>query len=106
MPTYLIDDRSVSHYGALQGLDKKQTVEKFGSDQVKVWRRSYDIPPPECEDGSPMLPANDPKYAHLPETHHIKTESLKVPQRNNSTMQREKIISPFLFCFWLTDDFG
>jgi 2,3-bisphosphoglycerate-dependent phosphoglycerate mutase len=65
------------HYGALQGLDKKQTVEKFGADQVKIWRRSYDIPPPECEAGSPMLPVNDPKYAALPETHHIKTESLK-----------------------------
>lgn len=45
---------------------------------MKVWRRSYDIPPPECEPGSPMLPVNDPKYAHLPETHQIKTESLKV----------------------------
>lgn len=76
--TNLFDDRFLSHYGALQGLDKKQTVEKFGSDQVKIWRRSYDIPPPECEDGSPMLPVNDPKYANLPETHHIKTESLKV----------------------------
>jgi 2,3-bisphosphoglycerate-dependent phosphoglycerate mutase len=68
---------STSHYGALQGLDKQQTVEKYGKDQVKIWRRSYDVPPPDCDPTSPMLPANDPKYAHLPETHHIKTESLK-----------------------------
>lgn len=65
------------HYGALQGLDKQQTVEKFGKDQVLIWRRSYDIPPPECEDGSPMLPANDPRYSAFPEARKIKTESLK-----------------------------
>jgi len=65
------------HYGALQGLDKQQTVQKYGKDQVLVWRRSYDVPPPDCEPGSPMLPLNDPKYAGLPEAQLIKTESLK-----------------------------
>lgn len=65
------------HYGALQGLDKQQTVEKFGKDQVLVWRRSYDIPPPPCEEGSAMLPANDPRYSAFPEAQKIKTESLK-----------------------------
>jgi 2,3-bisphosphoglycerate-dependent phosphoglycerate mutase len=65
------------HYGALQGLDKQQTVQKFGKEQVLVWRRSYDVPPPACEPGSPMLPANDPKYAGLAEAQAIATESLK-----------------------------
>eukprot|EP00597_Dinobryon_sp_UTEXLB2267_P010518 CAMPEP_0170104414 /NCGR_PEP_ID=MMETSP0020_2-20130122/4118_1 /TAXON_ID=98059 /ORGANISM="Dinobryon sp., Strain UTEXLB2267" /LENGTH=258 /DNA_ID=CAMNT_0010328253 /DNA_START=116 /DNA_END=892 /DNA_ORIENTATION=- len=75
LPAWQLNER---HYGALQGLDKKQTVEKFGADQVNVWRRSYDIPPPDCEDNSPMLPANDRKYAHIPEAAKIKTESLKI----------------------------
>ncbi|RYG99816.1 2,3-diphosphoglycerate-dependent phosphoglycerate mutase [archaeon] len=65
------------HYGALQGLDKQQTVTKFGKDQVTIWRRSYDIPPPPCDENSPMLPKNDPRYKLVPETHSIKTESLK-----------------------------
>ena len=46
--------------------------------KVNVWRRSYDIPPPDCESDSPMLPANDPKYKNIPEAAKIKTESLKV----------------------------
>lgn len=64
------------HYGALQGLGKKETVAKYGVDQVNVWRRSYDIPPPPCDADSPMAPANDPKYSHIPEAAGIKTESL------------------------------
>jgi 2,3-bisphosphoglycerate-dependent phosphoglycerate mutase len=65
------------HYGALQGLDKQQTVEKFGKDQVLVWRRSYDIPPPDCEEGSSYLPSNEPRYSRFPEACKIKSESLK-----------------------------
>lgn len=65
------------HYGALQGLDKQQTVNKYGKEQVLVWRRSYDIPPPPCETGSSMLPANDPKYKNVPAAQKITTESLK-----------------------------
>jgi len=64
------------HYGALQGLDKKQTVQKYGTEQVNIWRRSYDIPPPECDESSPMYPANDPKYQSIPDARIIKTESL------------------------------
>ena len=45
------------HYGALQGLDKAQTVAKHGAEQVKIWRRSYDIPPPPLDHGSPAAPA-------------------------------------------------
>jgi len=58
-------------------MDKQQTVSKYGKDQVLVWRRSYDIPPPECEPDSPSCPANDPKYANIPEAAKIRTESLK-----------------------------
>ena len=53
------------HYktGALQGLDKQETVDKFGKDQVLVWRRSYDVPPPTVDRTSPHHPDNDPRYA-------------------------------------------
>mmetsp|Transcript_9799 Transcript_9799/g.21838 ORF Transcript_9799/g.21838 Transcript_9799/m.21838 type:complete len:181 (+) Transcript_9799:499-1041(+) len=51
------------HYGALQGLDKQETVDKYGKDQVLVWRRSYDVPPPTVGLDSEHHPANDPKYA-------------------------------------------
>jgi bisphosphoglycerate-dependent phosphoglycerate mutase len=68
------------HYGALQGLDKQETVKKFGKEQVNIWRRSYDIPPPAVDSSSPHFPGNDPKYANIPEARDIKTESLKVTQ--------------------------
>jgi 2,3-bisphosphoglycerate-dependent phosphoglycerate mutase len=54
------------HYGALQGLDKKQTTELHGADQVHAWRRGYDTPPPPVDRSSPEHPANDPRYRHLP----------------------------------------
>jgi len=59
-----------------QGLDKQETVNKYGIDQVTIWRRSYDIPPPACDAGSPHAPKNDPKYAGNPEACKIMTESL------------------------------
>jgi len=54
------------HYGALQGLDKRQTSELHGVDKVKVWRRSYDVPPPPSELDSPEHPRNDARYRLLP----------------------------------------
>ncbi len=54
------------HYGALQGLDKKQTAERHGAEQVHAWRRGYDTPPPPVKPTSPEHPANDPRYRHLP----------------------------------------
>lgn len=51
------------HYGALQGLDKAQTVAKHGAAQVKIWRRSYDIPPPPLGADDPQHPRFDPRYA-------------------------------------------
>jgi 2,3-bisphosphoglycerate-dependent phosphoglycerate mutase len=53
------------HYGALQGLDKKETVEKYGADQVLAWRRSYDTPPPPLELDDPRHPSHDERYADV-----------------------------------------
>ncbi|ANE03122.1 phosphoglyceromutase [Corynebacterium crudilactis] len=53
------------HYGALQGLDKAATKEKYGDDQFMEWRRSYDTPPPELADDAEFSQANDPRYADL-----------------------------------------
>ena len=53
------------HYGALQGLDKKATTEKHGAEQTKLWRRSFDVPPPPVEVSSPEHPLNDRRYRLL-----------------------------------------
>jgi 2,3-bisphosphoglycerate-dependent phosphoglycerate mutase len=65
------------HYGALQGLDKAQTTAKHGEAQVKIWRRSYDIPPPPLEADDPRHPRHDARYAGLAPTALPGTESLK-----------------------------
>jgi 2,3-bisphosphoglycerate-dependent phosphoglycerate mutase len=54
------------HYGALQGLNKQQTAEKYGEDKVKLWRRSYDVRPPALEPSDPRHPSHDRRYATLP----------------------------------------
>jgi len=54
------------HYGDLQGLDKKETAERFGVDQVKVWRRAYDVPPPPMARDDERNVRHDPRYAGLP----------------------------------------
>ncbi|CAM3264321.1 2,3-bisphosphoglycerate-dependent phosphoglycerate mutase [Williamsia muralis] len=63
------------HYGALQGLNKAETKEKFGNDQFMLWRRSYDTPPPVLEKGSEYSQDADPRYADLPAV--PQTECLK-----------------------------
>jgi 2,3-bisphosphoglycerate-dependent phosphoglycerate mutase len=65
------------HYGALQGLNKAQTAEKYGEDQVKLWRRSYDVPPPALEPDDDRHPRHDPRYALLPPDLLPATECLK-----------------------------
>ena len=65
------------HYGALQGLNKAETAEKHGEAQVKIWRRSYDIPPPPMTPDDPRSAARDPRYAGLAERDIPFTESLK-----------------------------
>jgi 2,3-bisphosphoglycerate-dependent phosphoglycerate mutase len=65
------------HYGALQGLNKAETAAKHGEAQVKVWRRSYDIPPPPLTVDDPRHPGRDPRYASLSPGDLPLTESLK-----------------------------
>jgi 2,3-bisphosphoglycerate-dependent phosphoglycerate mutase len=66
------------HYGALQGLNKSETAEKFGEAQVKIWRRSYDVPPPALEWTDQRHPRFDPRYASLTPEQLPATESLKI----------------------------
>ncbi len=65
------------HYGALQGLNKAETTAKHGEAQVKIWRRSYDIPPPPLAPDDPRHPSHDPRYASLKPEELPLTESLK-----------------------------
>lgn len=65
------------HYGALQGLDKAETSAKHGEEQIKIWRRSYDIPPPPITPDDPRHPSRDPRYAALSASELPLTESLK-----------------------------
>lgn len=73
--TWRLNER---HYGALTGLDKKETVDKHGADQVKVWRRSYNIPPPELDTSSEYYPGNDVRYKDLPKEVLPLAESLEL----------------------------
>jgi 2,3-bisphosphoglycerate-dependent phosphoglycerate mutase len=65
------------HYGALQGLNKAQTAERHGAEQVKIWRRSYDIPPPPLEASDQRHARFDPRYKNLKPNEIPGTESLK-----------------------------
>jgi len=64
-------------YGGLTGLDKKETVVKHGAEQVQIWRRSFDLPPPDIDEDSEYNPKNEAKYADLKPEEIPKTESLK-----------------------------
>ncbi|MEO6846806.1 MAG: 2,3-diphosphoglycerate-dependent phosphoglycerate mutase [Chthoniobacterales bacterium] len=72
--SWLLNER---HYGALQGLNKAETAEKYGEEQVLIWRRSYDVPPPALEKTDERWPGNDPLYADLPKEKLPLTECLK-----------------------------
>jgi 2,3-bisphosphoglycerate-dependent phosphoglycerate mutase len=65
------------HYGALQGLNKAETAAKFGEDQVKIWRRSYDVPPPALTPDDERYPGHDPRYRGLTAAELPLTECLK-----------------------------
>ena len=71
--TWRLNER---HYGALQGKDKKATLAQFGEEQFKLWRRSYDVPPPAIDDADPYSQSKDPRYADLG-NEMPKTECLK-----------------------------
>ncbi|MGX7199506.1 2,3-diphosphoglycerate-dependent phosphoglycerate mutase [Enterococcus nangangensis] len=66
------------HYGALQGLNKQETADKYGADQVQLWRRSYDTLPPLLAETDPLSAANDRRYAHLDKRTIPGGENLKV----------------------------
>jgi 2,3-bisphosphoglycerate-dependent phosphoglycerate mutase len=75
--TWRLNER---HYGALQGLNKQETVDKHGKDQVLIWRRSYDIPPPPVDFDSVHFPGNDAKYANVDKNELPRAESLKLTE--------------------------
>ena len=77
IPVYRTWRLNERHYGALQGLNKAETAEKFGEAQVKVWRRSYDVPPPALEPADPRYPGHDPRYQSLTPEELPLTECLK-----------------------------
>jgi len=72
--TWLLNER---HYGALQGLNKKETTERHGEAQVHIWRRSYAIPPEPLNIDDPRAPHRDPRYASIDPAQLPLTESLK-----------------------------
>ncbi|MGO2695906.1 MAG: 2,3-diphosphoglycerate-dependent phosphoglycerate mutase [Bavariicoccus seileri] len=74
------------HYGALQGLNKKETAEKYGDEKVHQWRRSYDVLPPLLENDDERSPKNDRRYAHL--------QKKVIPQGENLKTTLERVI-PF-----------
>jgi 2,3-bisphosphoglycerate-dependent phosphoglycerate mutase len=65
------------HYGDLTGKNKKETADQFGIDQVRLWRRSYDVPPPPLPDGDPRSSLSDPRYRDVPAEFIPATECLK-----------------------------
>ncbi|MEQ1607828.1 MAG: 2,3-diphosphoglycerate-dependent phosphoglycerate mutase [Hyphomonadaceae bacterium] len=74
---YRLNER---HYGGLTGLNKKETAAKHGDDQVKIWRRSFDVPPPDLEPGTEFDLASDPRYrgVSIPKTESLKTTLARV----------------------------
>ena len=77
IPVYRSWRLNERHYGGLQGLNKAETAQKFGDDQVLIWRRSYDIPPPVLDKSDSRYPGIDPRYKDLDEKDIPLTESLK-----------------------------
>nr|ACF24576.1 phosphoglycerate mutase [Gymnochlora stellata] len=80
------------HYGGLTGLDKQKTVEKHGKEQVLIWRRSFDIPPPDLDEKSEHYPGNDPRYSHLPKSALPFAESLKTTAERVMPIWADQIV--------------
>mmetsp|Transcript_16390 Transcript_16390/g.33244 ORF Transcript_16390/g.33244 Transcript_16390/m.33244 type:complete len:276 (-) Transcript_16390:110-937(-) len=80
------------HYGELTGLDKQETVDKHGKEQVLIWRRSFDIPPPPLDEKSEHFPGNDVRYASLPTDVLPKGESLKLTAERVMPLWADKIV--------------
>jgi 2,3-bisphosphoglycerate-dependent phosphoglycerate mutase len=86
------------HYGALQGLNKAQTAQKYGDEQVKLWRRSYDVPPPPLDPSDPRHPAHDDRYRDLPASVLPATECLADVVRRMVPYWEDRIV-PDLHAF-------
>jgi 2,3-bisphosphoglycerate-dependent phosphoglycerate mutase len=82
IPVYRSWRLNERHYGALQGLDKRETAERYGQGQVRKWRRSYDIRPPALVETDSRHPKFDPRYAHL------KEEELPISESLEDTLNR------------------
>jgi 2,3-bisphosphoglycerate-dependent phosphoglycerate mutase len=77
LPVYNSWRLNERHYGALQGLNKSETAAKYGEEQVLIWRRSYDVPPPMLDTNDPRNPKFDPRYREMLPTEVPLTECLK-----------------------------
>jgi 2,3-bisphosphoglycerate-dependent phosphoglycerate mutase len=77
IPVYRSWRLNEKHYGMLQGLNKSETADKYGDEQVLLWRRSFDVPPPPIEEDNPLNAKYDPRYADLDDKDIPRTESLK-----------------------------
>jgi 2,3-bisphosphoglycerate-dependent phosphoglycerate mutase len=77
IPVYISWRLNERHYGALQGLNKSEMAQRFGEEQVLIWRRSYDIPPEPLKKSDPRYPGNDPRYGDLDKKDIPLTECLK-----------------------------
>jgi 2,3-bisphosphoglycerate-dependent phosphoglycerate mutase len=77
IPVYRSWRLNERHYGALQGLNKAETTQQYGSEQVHIWRRSYTVPPPPLAKDDKMFPGSDPRYADLIENELPLSECLK-----------------------------
>src|SRR5215207_11055780 len=78
IPVYRSWRLNERHYGALQGLNKAETAAKYGEEQVKIWRRSYDVPPPPLDEDDERHPRLEARYASLSPEQLPATESLKI----------------------------
>lgn len=82
------------HYGALQGLNKAETAAKYGEEQVKIWRRSFDVPPPELDEGDPRNPRSQTQYRYenkdeLPLAESLKTTIARVMPYYHDVIERD-----------------
>uniref|UniRef100_A0A0K8RFN6 phosphoglycerate mutase (2,3-diphosphoglycerate-dependent) n=1 Tax=Ixodes ricinus TaxID=34613 RepID=A0A0K8RFN6_IXORI len=102
IPTFRDWRLNERHYGALQGLNKTETAEKYGVDQVNIWRRSYNTPPPACELDSEYYPGNDKMYDCIPRDSIPNGESLELclkrvlPYWEETIVPRMKLGKPVL----------
>lgn len=92
VPVYRSWRLNERHYGALQGLNKAETADKFGVEQVQIWRRSYDTPPPALSQEDSRHPRRDPRYADVSEEELPATESLKTTLERVLPYWHEEIV--------------